>query len=66
MESWYIFTTELSVTIPKLVLSEFSPEPKAGKLPGREGGMLSQEGNKPAHPAVASQDAHTMCYCNVI
>lgn len=34
MESWYIFTTELSATIPKLVLSEFSPEPKAGKLAG--------------------------------
>lgn len=65
MESWYIFTTKFSVMIPELVLSEFAPEPKAEKPCGWEGGMLSREGNNPAHPAVATQDAHAMWYCTL-
>lgn len=62
MEIWYTFTNKLIVMIPKLVLSESAPEPKAGKPCGWEGGMLTLEGSNPAHPAVATQDAHAMWY----
>lgn len=43
--------------ILELDLCEFAPEPNAGKLPGWEGGMLSQKAYNPAHPVVTSQVA---------
>lgn len=46
----------------QVIFSEFALEPKAGKLWGWEGGMLSLEGNKPYHSDVATQDAHAMWY----
>lgn len=64
MQSWYIFSTEISAVILELVLSEFAPEPNAGKLPGWEEGMLSQKANNTAHPVVTSQVA--MWYYTVL